>query len=180
MRYAKIRELDISNGEGVGISLFVQGCHFHCKGCFNPETWDFNIGKEWTKDIEDEFIKLAGKPYVQRISILGGEPLADENVTTVLSIIHKIKQLYPDKKIWVYTGYLWENIVDEYYSDITSSSIPITRLMTILSADMVIDGKFEIEKQDLYNEKIIWAGSTNQRIIDVKKEIRKIRNIEVN
>ena len=76
MRYASIRELDISNGEGVGVALFVQGCHFHCYNCFNPDTWDFNGGKEWTQDTEDKLIELANKPYIKRLSILGGEPLA--------------------------------------------------------------------------------------------------------
>ena len=79
MNYASIREMDISNGESIGVALFVQGCHFHCKNCFNSETWDFNDGKEWTEDIKNKFLKLIDKPYINRISILGGEPLADEN-----------------------------------------------------------------------------------------------------
>ena len=95
MRYAKIREMDISNGEGIGVSLFVQGCHFHCKGCFNPETWDFNGGNEWTDEVENKFIELAGLPYIKRISILGGEPLANENAISVCSIIQRLKNTYP-------------------------------------------------------------------------------------
>ena len=87
MRYSQIREMDISNGEGIGVSLFVQGCHFHCKGCFNQETWDFNGGKQWTKETKNKFVELAGKPYVKRISILGGEPLADENITEVYFLL---------------------------------------------------------------------------------------------
>ena len=111
MRYSSIRKMDVSNGQGIGVSLFVQGCHFHCKGCFNPETWDFNGGKEWTKEIEDKFLSLANHEYIQRVSILGGEPLCDENIETVSALINKIRDLFPNKKIWIYSGYTWENLV---------------------------------------------------------------------
>ena len=108
MRYSQIREMDISNGSGVGISLFVQGCHFHCKGCFNQETWDFNGGNEWTPEIEKKFLELANRPYIKRISILGGEPLANENVSTVMELIQKLKRQYPEKEsvalYWIYVG----------------------------------------------------------------------------
>lgn len=173
MRYAKIREMDISNGEGVGVSLFVQGCHFHCRGCFNPETWDFSGGKEWTKEIEDKFIELAGKPHIKRISILGGEPLADENVGTVFSIVQRLRSAYPDKKIWIYTGYLWDDIcnISNTIEDINQQSIRLTRLTTVNLADIIVDGKFQLANQDLYHEKIVWAGSTNQRVINVKEQL---------
>lgn len=175
MRYAKIREMDISNGEGIGISLFVQGCHFHCKGCFNPETWDFNGGNEWTDEVENKFIELAGLPYIKRISILGGEPLANENAISVCSIIQRLKNTYPEKKIWLYTGYLWEEVYKEPYlaSDKTQQTIQSARLNAVTLSDIVIDGKFQLENQDLYNEKVVWAGSTNQRVIDVKKQINE-------
>lgn len=171
MRYAKIREMDISNGEGIGISLFVQGCHFHCQGCFNPETWNFNGGKEWTKEIEDKFIELAGKPYVKRISILGGEPLAAENVYDVFRIVTKLNFHYPEKKIWLYTGYLFENIINAptVIDDIEDFEIWLTRRDTVSSIDILVDGQFQIENQDLYNEKIVWAGSTNQRVLYIRK-----------
>ena len=110
MRYASIRELDISNGEGVGVSLFVQGCHFKCLGCFNSETWDFNGGKEWTEEIENKFLELAARPYIKRISILGGEPLAKKNYLEVKFLLQKLKQKYPDKKIWLFSGYTFEEI----------------------------------------------------------------------
>lgn len=164
MRYSQIRSMDISNGSGIGISLFVQGCHFHCKGCFNQETWDFNGGKEWTTEIENTFLELAGRPYIKRISFLGGEPLADENVFTILNIVQKLKMLYPEKKIWIYTGYTWENIVND------NSSIP--RLATISFADVVADGQFQFDKQDINNKQKLWVGSTNQRVIDVKKTLK--------
>ena len=100
MRYAQIRNMDISNGENIGVSLFVQGCRFKCKNCFNKETWDFSGGKEWTKEIESKFFELIDRPYIKRISILGGEPLADENAEEVLNLIKEIKGRFPTKDIW--------------------------------------------------------------------------------
>lgn len=135
MRYASIRELDISNGEGVGVALFVQGCPFnpHCYNCFNPETWDFNGGKEWTSEVKERFLELIDRPYIKRVSILGGEPLADKNLDGVLDLVTEINKRYnfqkvdsanpckmgvsedknadeirlscPNKSIWLYTGY---------------------------------------------------------------------------
>lgn len=162
MRYAKIRKMDISNGEGVGIALFVQGCHFHCEGCFNQETWNFKGGKPWTPQIENKFFELADKPYIKRISILGGEPLADENANVVCELIIKLKLLFPDKKVWLYTGYRWEDIIN----NASANEVSIYRYMAITRADIVVDGLFQLDKQDLYNEQIVFAGSTNQRIIN--------------
>lgn len=167
MRYSLIRKMDISNGVGVGISLFVQGCHFHCQGCFNQETWDFSGGYEWTQEIEDKFIDLANKPYIQRISFLGGEPLADENVETVFHIIQRLKSLYPEKKIWIFTGYRWENILQQ------ASQNALTRLMTVALSDVVADGQFQIDKQDINHKQVLWVGSLNQRVIDVRKSFEK-------
>lgn len=166
MRYSKIREMDISNGEGIGISLFVQGCHFHCKGCFNQETWDFEGGQPWTSFIEDKFLNLANKPYIQRISILGGEPLCDENVIDVFNLIKRIRIMYPTKKIWLYTGYEFSEIVSE--DTFGKTYWDLLRKNCVKNVDIVVDGKFQIDKQDLYNENIIWAGSTNQHVIDAK------------
>lgn len=167
MRYAKIREMDISNGDGVGVSLFVQGCHFHCKGCFNHETWDFDDGRQWTQDIEEKFIKLASKPYIKRVSILGGEPMADENVESVYRLITRLKSMYLQKQVWLYTGYTWESIMN---SD-SSKPKDLYRIRALAAADVVVDGQFQLDKQDLFNEKIVFAGSTNQRVIDVEKSV---------
>ena len=134
MRYAQIRKLDISNGENIGVALFVQGCHLHCFNCFNPETWNFDGGETWTTEVKEKFLRLADKPYVKRISILGGEPLAEENLDDVLNLVLEINMRYnmtpqdidnvkeykhymlhndvnkirlsrPRKSIWLYTGY---------------------------------------------------------------------------
>lgn len=133
IRYAQIRSLDLSNGEGVGVALFVQGCHFHCKNCFNPETWDFYGGKEWTEETKERFLELVDRPYIKRVSLLGGECLAEENLDDVLDLVTEVNKRYnttqdtvhinnknnnilnenankirlssPKKSIWLYTGY---------------------------------------------------------------------------
>ena len=153
MRYASIRKMDISNGEGLGISLFVQGCHFHCKGCFNPETWDFNGGKEWTEEVKEKFIKLAGIEHIKRISILGGEPLCDENILEVIRLVSDLKRLYPEKKIWVYTGYNAEDFVNDP-----------AKAAVVKSIDFIVDGRYDESKRDL---SLKFRGSYNQRIIKV-------------
>ncbi len=136
----------MSNGEGIGVALFVQGCHFHCKNCFNPETWDFNGGKEWTLKTKEKFLDLIDRPYIKRISLLGGECLADENLDDILDLVtevnkrynitqdkvyvkdknnniltrfnHEIRLSLPQKSIWLYSGYTWEGIFDDLKPDI--------------------------------------------------------------
>lgn len=158
--------MDISNGEGVGVSLFVQGCHFHCRGCFNQETWDFNGGKEFTSQTARTLFSLIDRPYIQRVSILGGEPLCDENVSMVYQLIKEIKYRFPDKKIWLYTGYNFDEIMKRGN---TKESTPWnTRMKAVLSVHVVVDGQFQLENQDLFNEHIVFAGSTNQRIIRIE------------
>ena len=161
MRYAQIRKMDISNGEGIGVALFVQGCHFHCHNCFNPETWDFNGGKEWTGEIADKFLDLADKPQIKRISILGGEPLAEENMESILNLLHKIRSRFGySKKVWLYTGYKWEELL--------THDNAITRLSIVQLCDVLIDGRYI---DDLKDYKLKWRGSSNQRVIDVKKSL---------
>jgi anaerobic ribonucleoside-triphosphate reductase activating protein len=159
MRYASIRELDISNGEGVGVALFVQGCHFHCKNCFNSKAWDFNDGKEWTEEVKNNFLKLIDKPYIKRVSILGGEPLAKENYLEVRYLLKELKQKYPDKKIWLYTGYTFD--VFENYREL---------LRTIIYCDVLVDGQFEEDKKDFT---LKFRGSSNQRVIDVQESLKQ-------
>lgn len=169
MNYALIREMDISNGLGIGVSLFVQGCHFHCKGCFNPETWDFNGGKPWTEETEEKFIELAKRSYVKRISILGGEPLADQNVQDVCKLIQRIKAEVPDKAIWLYTGYQFENIYESVVAN--GSRHDLQRWIAVVFSDILVDGQFQIDKQDAFHKDVVFAGSTNQRVIDVRRTI---------
>lgn len=105
MRYSQIRKMDISNGEGVGVSLFVQGCPIHCTNCFNKETWDFSGGNEWSATVREKFVTLAGRNHINRVSFLGGEPMAEQNYAEVYSVIEEIHEKYPSKRIWVYSGY---------------------------------------------------------------------------
>ena len=167
MRYSLIREMDISNGTGIGISLFVQGCHFHCDGCFNQETWDFNGGKEWNKQIENKFLALADKEFIERVSILGGEPLSNENVVEVYQLVTRIRKEHPNKKIWLYTGYTWEelNKPKKKLFNKDAGFYNNLRMLTIQQADVLCEGRFVKAKQDLYNEYSPWVGSTNQRVI---------------
>lgn len=160
--------MDISNGEGVGISLFVQGCHFHCKNCFNQDTWDFSGGKEWNREIEDEFMKLVNRPYIKRVSLLGGEPLADENVLDIMRLINRIKTECPDKKIWCYTGYTWEQIFPIVNPYLNLTQAEMTRQNAVKNCDILVDGRFVEEEKDLSLE---FRGSKNQRIIAVKERI---------
>lgn len=168
MHYASIRSLDISNGVGVGVSLFVQGCNFKCYNCFNSELWDFNQGNEWTDEIEDKFIGLIDRPYIKRISILGGEPLDDNNIDTVLHIIKRIKNNFPDKKIWLYSGYTWENIFPNIYTKELSTA-RATRLEIISLCDIMVDGQFVDSLKDL---SLKFRGSKNQRIINIKQSLK--------
>ena len=151
MRYASIRDMDISNGNGIGVALFTQGCHFHCKNCFNKSTWDFNGGKEFTKETCDKFLKLVNRPFIKRVSILGGEPLAKENINSVESILKNIK----NKTVWVYTGYTFDKVKDK---------------SVMKYIDYLVDGQYVDELRDL---RLKFRGSSNQRIIDVKKSLKE-------
>ena len=135
----------------------MQGCPFHCYNCFNPKTWDFNGGKEWTEEIEKQFMEMANRPYIKRVSILGGEPLANENLQDVLNLVNKIRLLLPEKTIWLYTGYTWEAIMDD-----------AKRREIVLNCDVLIDGQYIDEQRDIT---LKWRGSPNQRVIDVKQSI---------
>ena len=160
MRYASIRDLDISNGNDIGVALFTQGCHFHCKNCFNKSTCDFDGGKEFTKETCDKFMKLVNRPFIKRVSILGGEPLAKENVDDVCNILKQIK----DKQIWVYTGHTFETV----------KNYDIMKYI-----DYLVDGQYVDELRDL---RLKFRGSSNQRIIDVQKSLKENKVIlyEVN
>ena len=164
MRYASMRNLDISNGENIGVSLFVQGCHFHCNNCFNSETWDFEGGYSWTEKSIKDFLNLVNRSYIKRVSILGGEPLTSRNVEEIFHLISTIRKLFPTKTIWLYTGFTWEQIMNPTNSD------DILRKEIVSQCDVVVDGEYIDELRDIT---LKWRGSSNQRVIDVKKSIEK-------
>ena len=175
MRYAQIRSMDISNGEGVGVSLFVQGCPFHCKNCFNSETWDFSGGKEWTEKTKNKFIELIDRPYIKRVSFLGGECLAEQNLDEVLNLTQQIRISYPEKTIWLYTGFEWNSLMskicqptfpDKDFERIIE--IHKKRKEIISNVDVLVDGEYIDEQRDL---SLKFRGSKNQRVIDVKQSL---------
>lgn len=176
MRYAQIRNIDISNGEGVGVALFVQGCNLRCKNCFNSETWDFNGGKEWTEETKNKFMKLIDRPYIKRVSFLGGECLAEQNLDGILSLIKEIHICFPEKTIWLYTGYEWNQIMNikvtqPFFScqDLESKIQNVLKRQEIIKlCNVIVDGRYIDEQKDLT---LKWRGSKNQRVIDVKQSI---------
>lgn len=172
MNYASIINEDFNNGEGIGVSLFVQGCHFKCKNCFNSEAWDFNGGKEWTQEVKDEFLKLIDKPYITRVSILGGEPLADENVRKIYLLTKEIKSFFPNKKIWLYSGFIYEEIMNINFSTFVKQTQSDDYRKAIIqeNVDILVDGQYVDELKDLT---LKFRGSKNQRIIDVQKSLEK-------
>ena len=154
MRYSSIRQLDIANGPGCRVSLFVQGCSFHCPGCFNPGTQDFEGGKDFTDASYEAIIELAKPDHISGLSILGGEPLHPRNREVVLKLARSFKTLYPQKTVWLWTGYQLEDV----FEDLVGSGI-----------DVVVDGRFVEDLKDL---RLKYRGSSNQRVIDLKETIR--------
>ena len=161
-RYNQIRDLDISNGPGCRVSIFLQGCPIHCFGCFNSELWDFDGGREVNDETLNTIYSLVNRPYIKGLSILGGEPLCEENLQTVAALCDIVKAI-PDKTVWVYTGYNYEGFNED-------------QKQAIDKADVVVDGKFE---KGLYNHDLIFKGSKNQRIIDWQKTKNENRIILV-
>ena len=153
MRYGEIKKCDIANGEGVRVSLFVSGCTHHCKGCFNEATWDFDFGKEFTQETEEEILKALEPEYVNGLSVLGGEPFEPQNQRVLVPFLKKVKERYPGKTIWCYTGYTYEEILAN------------PRLKTVLDyIDVLVDGRFE---QALFSPYLEFRGSSNQRILRI-------------
>ena len=170
MYYADIKKADVANGLGVRVSVFVSGCTHHCKNCFNEEAWDFHYGNEFTQNEIDKVIELMDHSYVAGLSLLGGEPLEHVNQQGLLPLVKVVKEKFPDKNIWCYTGYKFDEDVEENMFE----NWPETKeLMSYI--DVVVDGKFEEDKKDL---KLRFRGSSNQRIIDVKESLKENKVVE--
>lgn len=162
MRYNLIRKMDISNGPGVRVSIFMQGCSFHCKNCFNSETWDFNGGKEFTKETIEQVLELCDKEYVKGLSILGGEPMHPINIEGTTELAKSFKEKYPNKSLWIWSGFKFE----DYLKD-----------KEILKyVDVLIDGQYDCELND---PTLKWRGSSNQRVIDVQNSLKNNKIIEI-
>lgn len=170
MNYASIKKTDIANGVGVRVSLFVSGCTHHCKECFNPETWNFEYGDPFTKEVEEELLEALKPPHIKGLTLLGGEPLEPVNQRGLIAFLRRVKERFPDKTIWCYTGYtlerdLWEE-EGRAWCEVTEE------LLGLL--DILVDGEFMIEKKDI---RLKFRGSSNQRILDMKKSTEEKRAV---
>ena len=150
MNYHNIKHDDMLNGDGIRVTLFVSGCNHHCKGCHNPQTWDFNSGILFDEDAKEEIFEELSKDYISGLTLSGGDPLAPQNRDEILKLCKEIKEKFPNKNIWCYTGYLYEQVKD----------LPIMNYI-----DILVDGPFMI---DLLDVDFPFRGSTNQRIINLK------------
>ena len=164
MNYADIKKIDVANGEGVRVSVFVSGCNHHCKGCFNQCAWDFNYGKEFSEKEEQQIIEYMNHDYISGLSLLGGEPLEPKNQEGLLPLVKRVKEKFPDKNIWCYTGFDFEKDV---VGKIAKNNETTRELLKYI--DIIVDGKFEEDKKDL---KLQFRGSSNQKIVDVKKSLQ--------
>jgi len=160
MNYAAIKKTDVANGPGIRVSLFVSGCTHACKGCFNSEAWDFAYGKLFTEDTENEILKALESDYIRGFSVLGGEPMEPRNRGTVLRLLRRIRESYPEKSIWCYTGYDYEKDLLRWSAE---GDMAVTELLDLI--DVLVDGEFVEEKKNL---RLAFRGSGNQRLIDVK------------
>lgn len=160
MKYAKIKKTDVANGPGVRVSIFVSGCHHHCEGCFNSEAWDFNYGNDFTEDTIQEIIEAMNHDYITGLSLLGGEPFELINQKGLLPLLKKVKEVYPEKNIWAYSGYLYDELKEMDY--------PETKEILSL-IDVLVDGKFV---ESLKDPNLYFRGSSNQRVIDMKKTLK--------
>lgn len=156
MRYNKIRKMDIADGPGIRVSIFMQGCSFNCKNCFNPETHDFTGGEEFTDETIDRVIKLADNEMIEGLSILGGEPMHPKNIDGTLRLAKAFKDRFPEKNVWSWTGFLFDK-------DLKDKEV-------MKYIDVLVDGQYVDE---LHNPKLKWRGSENQRVIDVKKSLEE-------
>ena len=164
MNYGKINPNDIANGTGVRVTLFVSGCTHHCKGCFNSETWDFNYGTPFNLETEEKILKLLEPDYINGLTLLGGEPMEPSNQKALLPLLKKVKEKFPQKDIWCYSGYLFDTEIKNGRAHCDSTDEMLGYI------DVLVDGRFEIDKKNIM---LKFRGSENQRIIDVKESIKQ-------
>ena len=164
MNYGNIKNYDISDGEGVRVTLFCSGCTNRCEGCFQPETWDFCYGKEYTKETEDQLIQMLTNPNIQGLTLLGGDPFEPSNQRTLITLLRRVKQELPTKDVWAYTGFVYEQDLLEgqrKHTEVTDEMLSYI--------DVLVDGPFVIDEKDI---SLYFRGSTNQRVIDMPKTLK--------
>ena len=160
MHYGNIKENDVADGTGVRVSLFVSGCTNHCKGCFQPETWDFGYGQEFTPGTEETLLRLLDRPYIEGLTILGGEPMEPENQAVIRPLLERVKERFPGKTVWMYTGFVLEKDLMSGGRKATEDTPVILSLV-----DVLVDGPFVEELRD---PSLAFRGSSNQRVIDMR------------
>lgn len=170
MNYATIKPLDVANGEGIRVSLFVSGCTHHCPECFNREAWDFNYGQEYTEEVENKVLELLGKSMIQGLSLLGGEPFEPCNQRVLVKLLRRAKAMYPEKTVWCYTGYVYDR---ELKAESRARCEVTDEMLSMI--DILVDGRFE---KDLKNLNLRFRGSMNQRVIDLN-ETKKCGEIKL-
>ena len=163
MYYGEIKNCDIANGEGVRVTLFVSGCTNHCKNCFQPQTWDFCYGQPFTTETEDYLLSLLSPVYINGLTLLGGEPFEPENQRALLPFLRRVRERFPEKDIWCYTGYLFDAQLLAQSRARWECTDEMLRLI-----DVLVDGRFVEEEKDI---SLAFKGSANQRIIDVKRSL---------
>lgn len=169
MNYHKIEKTSVANGTGVRVVLWVSGCSLHCKGCHNPETWSINSGNLFDEDAKRELFEALDKPYIQGVTFSGGHPLENENVETIYLLIKEIKEKFPIKDIWLYTGLALEQI----FPTVVTSDFNLSRFYRqeiVRMCDVVVDGMYVEELRDIT---LKWKGSSNQRVIDIKESLKR-------
>jgi len=157
MYFNEYYNCDTVNGEGVRCSLFVSGCNMHCDGCFNKETWKYNSGKIFTQEFEDKVIEDLKNPYISGLSLLGGNPTDKRNLSSVIKLCSRVKKEIPEKTIWIWSGHIFENLVDN-----------LNQKQLLYLCDVLVDGRFI---KELHSKNLKWKGSSNQRVIDLKKSL---------
>ena len=162
MNYAEIKKTDIANGAGVRVSLFVSGCRHHCPDCFNACTWDFGYGRPYTKDTGDMIMSYLAPDYISGLTLIGGEPFEPENQEVLLALCERVRRELPNKNIWCYSGFTFEEILEGSRAKTEHSRALLEHI------DVLVDGRFEKDKKDI---RLKFRGSTNQRIIDVKESL---------
>lgn len=173
LNYHKIEKTSVANGTGIRVVLWVSGCTCFCEGCQNPQTWPFDSGNPFDEKAKEELFAAIDKPYIQGITFSGGHPLEPENVNDVYDLILEIKEKFPEKDIWLYTGYKWESILNPVITDNFNperDSWLDNRRNIVSNCDIVVDGKYI---EDLKDITLKWRGSSNQRVIDVKETLKR-------
>ncbi len=164
MYYAEIKNCDIANGEGVRVTLFVSGCTNRCEGCFQPQTWDFCYGEPFTKEVEDKILKMLGASYIHGLTLLGGEPFEPENQRALLPFVKRVREAYPEKNIWAFTGFTIERLWNDEPHPRCEATDELLSLI-----DVLVDGKFDLSKKNI---RLKFRGSENQRVLNLPKTLK--------